>query len=138
MGRNKKRNVLEVEEEETEQQYSVPPLVPPKATVDYSIPVHSRQAAFSLLYLFLYSVLMFTLPFGAFFAVRHILADTFDITGFPNTCYSVLSAVIVVNLIIVLYAYKGYHETEYDSDGNEIAQDTQQPKKIQELNKKTK
>lgn len=135
MGRNKKTNVVQ-EVEKTDQQYSVPP----PATVDYSIPVHSRQAAFSLLYLFLYSVLMFTLPFGAFFGVRHVLADTFDVTGFPNTCYSVLSAVIVVNLIIVLYAYKGYHETEYDADGNEIVEQTfqaTQPKKKQELNKKT-
>lgn len=137
MGKNKKQNVQE-EVEEVDHQYSVPPSIPPKATVDYSIPVHSRQAAFSLLYLFLYSILMFTLPFGAFFGVRHVLADKFDITGFPNTCYSVLSAVIVVNLIIVLYAYKGYHETEYDSEGNEIDQDAQQPKTIQELNKKTK
>lgn len=135
MGKNKKANIVH-EVKETDHQYSVPS----KATVDYSIPVHSKQAAFSLLYLFLYSVLMFTLPFGAFFGVRHVLADKFDIIGFPNTCYSVLSAVIVVNLIIVLYAYKGYHETEYDADGNEIVQETSkagQPKKKHELNKKT-
>lgn len=121
----------------TDHQYSPPSTA---STVDYSIPVHSRQAAFSLLYLFLYSVLMFTLPFGAFFGVRHVLADQFDITGFPNTCYSVLSAVIVVNSIIVLYAFKGYHETEYDTAGNEIVQDASsagQPKKQHELNKKT-
>lgn len=136
MGKNKKANTV-TETEPTvvaDHQYSSSP--PTK--VDYSIPVHSRQAAFSLLYLFLYSVMMFTLPFGAFFGVRHVLADTFDIVGFPNTCYSVLSAVIVVNLIIILYAYKGYHETEYDSDGNAIVEETSgQPKRKQELNKKT-
>lgn len=140
MGKNKKSTVVrDVSEQQIDgQQYSVPS---GPATVDYSIPVHSRQAAFSLLYLFLFSVMMFTLPFGAFFGVRHILADRFDITGFPNTCYSVLSAVIVVNLIIVLYAYLGYHETEYDAEGNEIVQETSkttnQPKSKQELNKKT-
>lgn len=136
MGKNKKANIV-AEVEEIDHQYST---VPPPSTVDYSIPVHSKQATFSLLYLLLYSVLMFTLPFGAFFGVRHVLADKFDITGFPNTCYSVLSAVIVVNLIIVLYAYQAYHETEYDSEGNEIVQDTpkaSQPKKKHELNKKT-
>lgn len=147
MGKKNKKTVVVQEVEETDQ-YSLPSTSttdhqyspPYKSTVDYSIPVHSRQAAFSLLYLFLYSVLMFTLPFGAFFGVRHVLADQFGITGFPNTCYSVFSAVIVVNLIIILYAYKGYHETEYDTDGKEIVQDTlsaSQPKKKQELNKKT-
>ncbi|XP_037028148.1 uncharacterized protein LOC119068598 [Bradysia coprophila] len=137
MGKNKKANTVpETEPTKVDHQYSVSPA----AKVDYSIPVHSRQAAFSLLYLFLYSVMMFTLPFGAFFGVRHVLADRFNIVGFPNTCYSVLSAVIVVNFIIVLYAYKGYHETEYDSDGNAIVEETSkagQPKKKQELNKKT-
>lgn len=136
MGKNKKASIVQEVVEVTHQQHSVPPT----STVDYSIPVHSRQAAFSLLYLFLYSVCMFTLPFGAFFGVRHVLADHFDITGFPNTCYSVLSAVIVVNSIIVLYAFKGYHETEYDTDGNEVVQEplrASQPKKKPELNKKT-
>lgn len=133
MGKNKKAKAVDnvaAEQQVNNKQYSQP--LP--SAVDYSIPVHSRQAAFSLLYLFLFSVLMFTLPFGAFFGVRHVLADKFDIIGFPNTCYSVLSAVIVVNLIIVLYAYKGYHETEYDSQGNEIVPE---PKTKQELNKKS-
>lgn len=136
MGKNKKRNVVQHAEVDEQQ-----PSVPSHAPVDYSIPVHSKQAAFSLLYLFLYSVMMFTLPFGAFFGVKHVLAEQFNINGFPNTCYSVLSAVIVVNLIIVLYAYKAYHETEYDSDGNEIVEDIperQQPQSKQKLNKKTK
>lgn len=86
-----------------------------------SIPQHSRQAAFSLLYLFLFSVLMFSLPFAAFFGARHYL-QYLDISTFQVNFLSVLAAVVTVNVIIVAYAIVAYRETEYDDDGNVIDQ----------------
>ncbi|XP_041771739.1 uncharacterized protein LOC121593467 [Anopheles merus] len=84
-----------------------------EAEVDpYTIPLHSRQAAFAILWLLVYSFAMFTLPFGAFYGTRHVLADRFQIEGFPNTCGSVLAAVVTVNVIIMLYAFRGFREVE--------------------------
>jgi hypothetical protein len=57
------------------------------------IPYHTKQASFALLYLLFFSVLMFTLPFGAFFGTRHALQEYFGVYGFPNTCWSVLASV---------------------------------------------
>lgn len=93
----------------------------PTTSTRPTLPVHSRQAAFSFLYLFFFSVLMFTLPFGAFFVVQRMLRER-DIVGFANTCWSVFSSVVIVNLIIIGYCYKAYHEQEYDDEGNEIDQ----------------
>lgn len=106
--------------------------------IDYSLPVHSKQAAFSLLYLLVFSIMMFSMPFGAFFATKNILEEEFDITGFANTCYSVLAAVITVNLIIILYAIVAYRETEYDDDGAVIDQRPKVTSKRTDLNKKLK
>uniref|UniRef100_A0A182WQR9 Vacuolar ATPase assembly integral membrane protein VMA21 homolog n=1 Tax=Anopheles minimus TaxID=112268 RepID=A0A182WQR9_9DIPT len=78
----------------------------------YTIPFHSRQAAFAILWLFVYSFAMFTLPFGAFYGTRHVLAEHFQIEGFHNTCGSVLAAVMTVNVIIMLYAFRGFRELE--------------------------
>lgn len=77
----------------------------------------------SLALLLFYSVLMFSLPFGAFFSTKYIL-DDFGIVGYTNTVWSVLSAVITVNLIIIAFAYQAYHEKEYDDRGVEIVQDS--------------
>lgn len=81
----------------------------------YEVPFYSRQAAFALLWLLVYSFGMFTLPFAAFFGTRHILTHNFHIEGFANTCGSVLAAVLMVNVIIVLYALKGFKEAEEDA-----------------------
>ncbi|XP_052899837.1 uncharacterized protein LOC128306381 [Anopheles moucheti] len=78
----------------------------------YTIPFHSRQAAFAILWLLVYSFAMFTLPFGAFYGTRHVLAEHFQIVGFHNTCGSVLAAVMTVNVIIMLYAFRGFREVE--------------------------
>ncbi|CAF4844469.1 unnamed protein product [Pieris macdunnoughi] len=78
------------------------------------IPRHTQQAAYALAILFLYSIAMFTLPFVAFFGVRHILSEYYPVDTFMRTVWSVVSAVVVVNSIIFLYAYKAYHEKEYD------------------------
>uniref|UniRef100_A0A182MX81 Vacuolar ATPase assembly integral membrane protein VMA21 homolog n=1 Tax=Anopheles culicifacies TaxID=139723 RepID=A0A182MX81_9DIPT len=78
----------------------------------YTIPFHSRQAAFAILWLLVYSFAMFTLPFGAFYGTRHVLTEHFQIEGFHNTCGSVLAAVMTVNVIIMLYAFRGFREVE--------------------------
>lgn len=91
------------------------------------IPVHTKRAAYALANLFLYSIAMFTLPFVAFFGVRHALVEYYHIQGFAVTAWSVIAAVIVVNIIICVYAYRAYHEKEYDEHGNEIDQHSYQP-----------
>lgn len=95
---------------------------PQRSGASYELPQHSRQAAFSLLYLFVFSCMMFSLPFGAFYGVRHVLDTHFAVTAFQTTVYSVLATVVTVNLIIVGYAVVAYNETEYDEQGNEIDQ----------------
>lgn len=93
-------------------------------------PLISRQsqlAAYALAILFLHSVAMFTLPFVAFFGVRHILSEYYPVDSFMRTVWSVVSAVVVVNVIIFSYAYKAYNEKEYDEHGNEIDQHSYPP-----------
>lgn len=80
----------------------------------YDMPFYSKQSAFALLWLLVFSFGMFTLPFCAFYGTKHILTHYFDVEGFPNTCGSVLAAVLVVNVIIMLYALKGFQEAEDD------------------------
>lgn len=72
----------------------------------------SKQATSALLYLLFYSILMFTLPFGAFFGARHLLREYTDFAEFTITSLSVTSSVITMYIIIGLYAYKGYIEKE--------------------------
>lgn len=91
-----------------------------------SIPQHSRQAAFSLLYLLLFSVLMFSLPFGAFFGVRHYL-EMLNLETFQINFLSVIACVVTVNVIIIAYAIVAYRETEYDDEGNVIDFNAIQP-----------
>lgn len=83
---------------------------------DALIPYHTKQAAFALLYLLFFSFLMFTLPFAAFYGVKHLLLDHFHIGGFQNTAWSVLAAVITVNLVIALYAIKGFMDAKNEED----------------------
>lgn len=61
-------------------------------------------------YFVLYSLAMFTLPFLAYIGTKYTLQKKFDIDGFANTVWSVLSAVIVTNVIIIMYACKGYND----------------------------
>lgn len=91
------------------------------------IPAHTKRAMVVLAYLFLYSVAMFTLPFVAFFGVRHICYEYYSLTYFAASVWAVFAAVLVVNTIIFMYAYKAYYEKEYDEDGNEIDQHKYQP-----------
>lgn len=88
--------------------------------VNYANEIISKQTSKALLYLMFYSTLMFTLPFAAFYGTRYTLEHYFQVVGFANTGFSVLAAVIVVNAVILAYAYHGYHETEYDNQGNRL------------------
>lgn len=72
----------------------------------------SKQASSALLSLLFYSILMFTLPFAAFFGIRHFLREHSDLSEFAITSLSVSSSVITVYIIIALYAYKAYNEKE--------------------------
>lgn len=77
--------------------------------------------------LFLYSVAMFTMPFVAFFGVQHVLTEHYSVSSYTRNVSSVVAAVVVVNCIIFMYAFKAYHEKEYDDDGNEIDQHSYDP-----------
>lgn len=88
----------------------------PEKYEPFEAPLLSKQAAFALLWLLVYSFGMFTLPFGAFFGTRYILEHNFHIEGFANTCGSVFAAVLMVNVIIVMYALRGFQEAEEDED----------------------
>lgn len=115
MGKKSKK-ALEQNEEVQEDliQSEEKPLTP--ADHPELIPYHTRQAAFAILYLLFFSVLMFTLPFGAFFGTRHVLHEHFHIDGFANTCWSVGAAVVTVNTVIALYAISGYLESRREED----------------------
>ena len=88
------------------------------------LPPHTKQASKAILLLLFFSFLMFTLPFGAFYGTKYCLNEYFHVTGYANTVWSVIAAVVTVNLIIVVYAYIGYHEQEYDDEGNPITDDS--------------
>lgn len=92
-----------------------------------SIPNQTKQTAIVLATLFMYSVAMFTLPFVAFFGVRHLLTEIYPVDTFIVTVWSVAAAVTVVYIIIFAYVYKAYHEKEYDEHGNEIDQHKYDP-----------
>lgn len=59
-----------------------------------------------------YSIGMFSLPFLSFIGAKHGLVYYFGITGFPNTVWSVIAAVVTVNAIIFSYACKGFREEQ--------------------------
>lgn len=102
-----------------------------------SLPVHKRQQANSLLFLFFFSSLMFSLPFGMFFGVRHLLTEVYVVDHFIKTCCEVGAAVLTVNILIICYAYKAYNEKEYDDEGNEVDQSVNLVEDVPvEMNKK--
>lgn len=71
-----------------------------------------KQASSALLCLLFFSVLMFTLPFAAFFGTQYLLKTYFDYSEFTVTVMSVTASVITVNTIICLYVYIAYKEKE--------------------------
>lgn len=62
------------------------------------------------LWLFVFSVMMFSFPFLTFYAVKDWITTSFNMTAFETNCYSVLSAVVVVNLIICMFVWKAFSE----------------------------
>lgn len=75
---------------------------------------------------FLYSLAMFTLPFAAFYGVQHVMTTEFHTERFVTNCASVIAAVVVVNIIIGVYAYRALHEPEEQTksdDGSDSAAD---------------
>ncbi|XP_052894158.1 uncharacterized protein LOC128301622 [Anopheles moucheti] len=82
-------------------------------------------------WLLLYSTAMFTLPFAAFYSTRYALTHYLHIDGFPNTCGSVVAAVLVVNVIILLYALRGYEDAKEDDNPPEEIDRKDESKKKQ-------
>lgn len=72
----------------------------------------SKQVSAAILTLLFYSLLMFTLPFGAFFGTQYALKTYTDLPDFTITALSVTSSVITVYIIIALYVWKAYNEKE--------------------------
>lgn len=60
--------------------------------------------------LFLYSMSMFSIPFGSFYVCKYVLLTYFHVAGFVNTVWSVVAAVATMYAIILTYAYKAYRE----------------------------
>lgn len=90
----------------------------------------SKESAFALLWFFVYSCAMFTIPFVAFYGTRHILLTKFDLETFTITCGSVIAAVVTVNLIIVLYAIKAFRDVESETTASETTKESETTKKI--------
>lgn len=79
----------------------------------------SQQTYSVLLILLFYSMLMFTLPFAAFFGMHHILKTYTDLSNVSINAFSVTSAVITVYIIIAFYIYKAYTEKDNKVEKNE-------------------
>lgn len=118
MGRKNKKNLIEQQEIEPETSEIIDPSITHQENLakaaddDQLIPFHTRQAGYAMLYLLFCSILMFTLPFGAFYGTRRLLDEYFHVSKFENTCWSVLAAVMTVNAIIILYAWKGFKDAQ--------------------------
>lgn len=117
MGKKNRKSALEqpIEVKHEMEQVEEEQLDDP-ADDDALIPYHTKQASIALLYLLFFSMLMFTLPFAAFYGVRHILYDYLHIEGFENTAWSVLAAVVTVNIVIALYAMFGFREAKKEEE----------------------
>lgn len=70
----------------------------------------NNGGANAFLWLFAFSVLMFTFPFITFYGVRSWLQESFDFDTFQTNCFSVLASVLVVNFILCLYVFKAFSE----------------------------
>ncbi|CAK9828403.1 hypothetical protein ANTRET_LOCUS5943 [Anthophora retusa] len=76
--------------------------------------------------LFIYSIAIFTLPFGVFYGVQHVMKAEFHVDRFVTNCVSVFAAVTTVNLIIACYVYQALHEPD---NAAEIKETVDQPSK---------
>lgn len=83
------------------------------ATVDINAEnLINKQVIVTLVWFMFFSMLMFTLPFGAFFGTRFVLTKYTMLSDFEVTSLSVVSAVVTIYMIIGIYAYKAYHEDD--------------------------
>lgn len=72
----------------------------------------NKETINTVMVLLFFSALMFSLPFAAFFGVRHYLGTYMHVVGFANTCWSVLSAVVTANVVIIAYVYVAYRDNQ--------------------------
>ncbi|XP_022210708.2 uncharacterized protein LOC111066421, partial [Drosophila obscura] len=90
----------------------------PAADVDEQIVERPRQQSVDrslvvFLWLLVYSFLMFTLPFLGFYGVQSWLQESYPaLSVFEVNCYSVLTAVLVVNAVVALYVLKAFREKD--------------------------
>lgn len=95
----------------------------------------SKQSAFALLWLFVYSCAMFTIPFAAFFGTRHFLLTQYNLDTFTVTCSSVIAAVLTVHVIILLYVLQGFKDVESETPTSaEVIEPTKDPKTTKKIN----
>lgn len=109
MGKKNKKSALEVPVMEYQK-------TDDPADDDALIPYHTKQASFALLFLLFFSILMFTLPFGAFYGTKHVLQEYLHLDTFQTTCWSVLAAVLTVNIVIGMYAIFGFIEAKKEEE----------------------
>lgn len=105
--------------------------IPQQTTDPLTERMISHQTNSALLYLLFYSILMFTLPFGAFFGTQHLLREHTDYSSQTITTLSVISSVVMVYIVIGLYVYHAYHEKDVQigPDGKAILKDGDKKKK---------
>lgn len=96
----------------------------------------SKQTASALLYLLFYSILMFTMPFGAYFGTRHLLEIYTDYSSSTIMMLSVVSSVITVYSIIGLYAWHAYHEKDIQIGENQKSANTSTNEKKKKIKPK--
>ena len=68
----------------------------------------------ALLGLFCYSAMMFTIPLGGFILVKNYLQQNYDLGDTYNLLVPIVVAVILVNLIIMLYVFRAFREDTKD------------------------
>lgn len=97
---------------------------PPASVVDEGplIPQTTKDASIAMLQLFFFSILMFTLPFGAFYGIQHYLQLHYDLEQFEVTCWCVLGAVLTVNIVIGLYVWVAWRDAKKDEADHLAAQ----------------
>ena len=68
----------------------------------------------ALISLFFYSILMFTVPLGGFVTVKQYLEQNLNLGQSYNLLVPIIVAVILVNLIIMLYILRAFRENAKD------------------------
>lgn len=112
----KSKNTLDVAPTLTSQKLVQEEIVESPEEASY----RNRETMSAVLKLLFFSALMFSLPFAAFFGVRYYLGVHMHIYGFANTCWSVLSAVVAANLVIVAYVYVAYRDNQADIEREKL------------------